>query len=254
MDRRFFAGGILMNATTVRHILDTIAGMFPDAHCELNHNNAFELTIAVLLSAQCTDATVNKVTADLFQKYHTPQDYISVPLEELEQDIRRIGLYRNKAKHIQNLCQILIEQYGGEVPGEHDLLVQLPGVGRKTANVVVSNAFDVPAFAVDTHVERVSKRLGLANWKDNVTEVENKLNKRVPREEWTISHHRFIFSDGIIAKLKILLVRYVHYWTFVVKAKKNENVFSDQREKGQTENLKISKEKQHYNIKRGRTL
>ncbi|WP_017812934.1 MULTISPECIES: endonuclease III [Paenibacillus] len=182
-----------MNAATVRHILDTLAGMFPDAHCELNHSNAFELTIAVLLSAQCTDATVNKVTVDLFQKYRTPQDYLNVPLEELEQDIRRIGLYRSKAKHIQNLCRILIEQYGGDVPSEHDLLVQLPGVGRKTANVVVSNAFGVPAFAVDTHVERVSKRLGLANWKDNVLEVERKLTKRVPREEWTLSHHRFIF-------------------------------------------------------------
>ncbi|WP_211744938.1 endonuclease III [Paenibacillus sp. Marseille-Q4541] len=182
-----------MNATTVRHILDTIANMFPDAHCELNHSNAFELTIAVLLSAQCTDETVNKVTVDLFQKYKTPEDYIAVPLEELEQDIRRIGLYRNKAKHIQNMCRILIEQYEGEVPSEHDRLVQLPGVGRKTANVVVSNAFGVPAIAVDTHVERVSKRLGLAGWKDSVLEVEKKLMKRVPMDEWTLTHHRLIF-------------------------------------------------------------
>ncbi|WP_454191764.1 endonuclease III [Paenibacillus sp. Marseille-Q7038] len=182
-----------MNATIVRHILDTIANMFPDAHCELKHNNAFELTIAVLLSAQCTDETVNKVTVDLFQKYKTPEDYIAVPLEELEQDIRRIGLYRNKAKHIQNMCRILIEQYEGEVPSEHDRLVQLPGVGRKTANVVVSNAFGVPAIAVDTHVERVSKRLGLAGWKDSVLEVEKKLMKRVPMDEWTITHHRLIF-------------------------------------------------------------
>ncbi|MEK5061225.1 endonuclease III [Paenibacillus shunpengii] len=182
-----------MNAATVRHILDTIANMFPDAHCELNHSNAFELTIAVLLSAQCTDETVNKVTADLFQKYKTPEDYVSVPLEELEQDIRRIGLYRNKAKHIQNLCRILIEQYRGEVPSKHDELVLLPGVGRKTANVVVSNAFGVPAIAVDTHVERVSKRLGLVNWKDSVLEVEKKLMKRVPMDEWTLTHHRLIF-------------------------------------------------------------
>ncbi|MFB5265400.1 endonuclease III [Paenibacillus enshidis] len=182
-----------MNAATARHILDTIGNMFPDAHCELNHSNAFELTIAVLLSAQCTDETVNKVTADLFQKYKTPEDYLAVPLEELEQDIRRIGLYRNKAKHIQSLCRILLEQYGGEVPDSHDKLVQLPGVGRKTANVVVSNAFGVPAIAVDTHVERVSKRLGLAGWDDSVLEVEKKLMKRVPREEWTITHHRLIF-------------------------------------------------------------
>jgi len=167
--------------------------MFPDAHCELNHSNAFELTVAVLLSAQCTDETVNKVTADLFKKYTSPADYLSVPLEELEQDIRRIGLYRNKAKHIQNMCRILIEQYGGDVPQEHDQLVTLPGVGRKTANVVVSNAFGVPAIAVDTHVERVSKRLGLAGWDDSVLEVEKKLMKRVPRDEWTLTHHRIIF-------------------------------------------------------------
>lgn len=167
--------------------------MFPDAHCELNHSNAFELTIAVLLSAQCTDATVNKVTVELFQKYRTPEDYISVPLEELEQDIRKIGLFRSKAKHIQNLCHMLLNQYGGEVPHEHEELVKLPGVGRKTANVVVSNAFGVPAIAVDTHVERVSKRLGLAGWNDSVLEVEKKLMKRVPQEEWTETHHRLIF-------------------------------------------------------------
>lgn len=182
-----------MNAATVRHILETMEAMFPDAHCELNHSNAFELTVAVLLSAQCTDETVNKVTADLFQKYRSPADYLAVPLEELEQDIRRIGLYRNKAKHIQNMCRILIEQYGGDVPQEHDQLVTLPGVGRKTANVVVSNAFGVPAIAVDTHVERVSKRLALAGWDDSVLEVEKKLMKRVPRDEWTLTHHRFIF-------------------------------------------------------------
>ncbi|MGE6574644.1 endonuclease III [Paenibacillus sp. FSL K6-1122] len=182
-----------MNAATVRHILETMEAMFPDAHCELNHSNAFELTVAVLLSAQCTDETVNKVTADLFQKYRSPADYLTVPLEELEQDIRRIGLYRNKAKHIQNMCRILIEQYGGDVPQEHDQLVTLPGVGRKTANVVVSNAFGVPAIAVDTHVERVSKRLALAGWDDSVLEVEKKLMKRVPRDEWTLTHHRFIF-------------------------------------------------------------
>ncbi|EHS56481.1 endonuclease III [Paenibacillus sp. Aloe-11] len=182
-----------MNAATARHILDTIGTMFPDAHCELNHDNAFELTIAVLLSAQCSDQMVNKVTADLFQKYKSPEDYLAVPIEELEQDIRRIGLYRNKAKHIHNLCRILIDQYGGEIPSEHDQLIKLPGVGRKTANVVVSTAFNVPAIAVDTHVERVSKRLGFAGWDDSVLEVEKKLMKRVPRDEWSLTHHRLIF-------------------------------------------------------------
>ncbi|OAB46828.1 endonuclease III [Paenibacillus antarcticus] len=182
-----------MKSVTVRHILDTMRVMFPEAHCELVHSNAFELTIAVLLSAQCTDEMVNKVTKDLFQKYTSPQDYIEVPLEELEQDIRRIGLYRNKAKHIHNLCKMVIEQFDGDVPKTHEQLVLLPGVGRKTANVVVSNAFGVPAIAVDTHVERVSKRLGLAGWDDSVLEVEKKLMKQVPRDEWTDTHHRFIF-------------------------------------------------------------
>jgi endonuclease-3 len=167
--------------------------MFPDAHCELKHENPFELTIAVLLSAQCTDETVNKVTADLFQKYKRPEDYLAVPLEELEQDIRRIGLFRTKAKNIQKLCSILIDKYGGNIPEQHEQLTELPGVGRKTANVVVSNAFGVPAIAVDTHVERVSKRLGMANWKDTVMDVEAKLMKNVPREEWTLTHHRLIF-------------------------------------------------------------
>jgi len=182
-----------MKSETVRHILDTMRDMFPEAHCELVHSNAFELTIAVLLSAQCTDEMVNKVTKDLFQKYTSPKDYIEVPLEELEQDIRRIGLYRNKAKHIHNLCKMVIEQFDGDVPKTHEQLVLLPGVGRKTANVVVSNAFGVPAIAVDTHVERVSKRLGLAGWKDSVLEVEKKLMKQVPRDEWTDTHHRLIF-------------------------------------------------------------
>ena len=182
-----------MNAAAMRHILNEIAAMFPDARCELNHRNPFELLIAVLLSAQCTDETVNKVTVSLFDKYRSPQDYLNVQLEELQNDIRRIGLFRNKAANIQKLCRMLIEQYGGEVPRTHEALVELPGVGRKTANVVVSNAFGEPAIAVDTHVERVSKRLGVAKADDSVLEVEKKLMKLVPREEWTLTHHRLIF-------------------------------------------------------------
>ncbi|MEW9698911.1 endonuclease III [Paenibacillus sp. SI8] len=182
-----------MTQKLVRHILDTIGELFPDAHCELHHSNPFELTIAVLLSAQCTDETVNKVTQSLFQKYKRPEDYLAVPLEELEQDIRRIGLFRNKANNIQKLCQLLLDKFEGEIPEKHEQLVELPGVGRKTANVVVSNAFGVPAIAVDTHVERVSKRLGLVGAEDSVLEVEKKLMKKVPREEWTQTHHRLIF-------------------------------------------------------------
>ncbi|WP_028561223.1 endonuclease III [Paenibacillus pinihumi] len=182
-----------MNAKQMREILDVIAEMFPDAHCELNHSNPFELTIAVLLSAQCTDETVNKVTAGLFEKYKRPEDYLSVSLEELQQDIKRIGLYRNKATHIQKMCRLLLDKFDGRIPEEHDKLTELPGVGRKTANVVMSNAFGVPAIAVDTHVDRVSKRLGAAKPDDSVLEVEKKLMKLVPREEWTLTHHRLIF-------------------------------------------------------------
>jgi endonuclease III len=183
----------MLTKLQIRHVLDTMGEMFPDAHCELNHANPFELVIAVALSAQCTDVLVNKVTKDLFKKYKTPEDYLSVPLEELEQDIRSIGLWRNKAKNIRKLSQLLIDEYGGVVPKDRDELTKLPGVGRKTANVVVSVAFGVPAIAVDTHVERVSKRLGICRWKDSVLEVEKTLMRKIPEDEWGVTHHRLIF-------------------------------------------------------------
>jgi len=162
------------------YCLDEMEQMFPDAHCELVHENPFELLVATLLSAQCTDVLVNKVTKNLFQKYKKPEDYLAVSIEELQTDIRSIGLFRNKAKNIQALSRQLIELYNGEVPPDRDLLTTFPGVGRKTANVVVSVAFDIPAIAVDTHVERVSKRLGLCRWKDSVLQVEETLMKKTP--------------------------------------------------------------------------
>ncbi|PEX92288.1 endonuclease III [Bacillus cereus] len=183
----------MLNKTQIRYCLDTMADMYPEAHCELIHDNPFELVIAVALSAQCTDVLVNKVTKNLFQKYKTPEDYLSVSLEELQQDIRSIGLYRNKAKNIQKLCRMLLDDYNGEVPRDRDELTKLPGVGRKTANVVVSVAFGIPAIAVDTHVERVSKRLAICRWKDSVLEVEKTLMKKVPMDEWGVTHHRMIF-------------------------------------------------------------
>ncbi|MFJ5757776.1 endonuclease III [Neobacillus sp. NPDC093182] len=183
----------MLNNTQIRFCLDKMDEMFPDAHCELVHSNPFELVIAVALSAQCTDVLVNKVTKDLFKKYKTPEDYLRVPLEELQNDIRSIGLYRNKAKNIQSLCRLLLDEYDGEVPRDRDELTKLAGVGRKTANVVVSVAFNIPAIAVDTHVERVSKRLGICRWKDSVLEVEKTLMKKVPKDEWSVTHHRLIF-------------------------------------------------------------
>ncbi|MCM3692811.1 endonuclease III [Neobacillus niacini] len=183
----------MLNNTQIRFCLDQMGEMFPDAHCELVHSNPFELVIAVALSAQCTDVLVNKVTKELFKKYKTPEDYLAVPLEELQNDIRSIGLYRNKAKNIQSLARLLLDEYNGEVPRDRDELTKFPGVGRKTANVVVSVAFNIPAIAVDTHVERVSKRLGICRWKDSVLEVEKTLMKKVPKDEWSDTHHRLIF-------------------------------------------------------------
>lgn len=183
----------MLNNSQIRFCLDKMDEMFPDAHCELVHSNPFELVIAVALSAQCTDVLVNKVTKDLFEKYKKPEDYLRVSVEELQNDIRSIGLYRNKAKNIQSLCRLLLDEYNGEVPRDRDELTKLPGVGRKTANVVVSVAFNIPAIAVDTHVERVSKRLGICRWKDSVLEVERTLMKKVPEDEWSVTHHRLIF-------------------------------------------------------------
>src|SRR5699024_5627030 len=170
-----------------------MAEMFPDAHCELVHENPFELVIAVLLSAQTTDVNVNRVTKELFNKYKTPEDYLSVPVEELEQDIRTIGLFRTKAKNIQKLCQTLIDEHNGQVPRTREELIALAGVGRKTANVVLSVAYDIPAIAVDTHVERIAKRLGFCRWKDSVLQVEKTLMQKIPEDEWGVSHHRLIF-------------------------------------------------------------
>lgn len=183
----------MLTKKEIRFCLDQFAEMFPDAHCELEHANSFELMIAVLLSAQTTDVNVNRETADLFQKYKNPADYLAVPLEELEQDIRRIGLFRTKAKNIQKLCRLLLDEYDGIVPSSREDLMRFPGVGRKTANVVTSVAFDIPAIAVDTHVERVAKRLAFCRWKDSVLQVEEALMKKIPEEEWSVSHHRLIF-------------------------------------------------------------
>ncbi|WP_205006446.1 endonuclease III [Sporolactobacillus spathodeae] len=183
----------MLNQKQIDSIFTIIEQMFPDAHCELNHANPFELAIAVMLSAQCTDALVNRVTPGLFQKYHVPEDYLAVPLEELQNDIRSIGLYRNKAKHIRQMCERLITDYNGQLPRTMEALIQLPGIGRKTANVILSVAFGVPALAVDTHVERVTKRLGICRWKDSVLEVEKTLMRRIPRERWSASHHQLIF-------------------------------------------------------------
>lgn len=177
----------------VDEILTVLETMYPSAHCELNHTNGLELLIAVMLSAQSTDASVNRLTENLFKKYRNLQDFLDVPLEELEQDLRAIGLYKNKAANIKKTCDRLKKVHGGQVPASQVELESLPGVGRKTANVVLSVWFDVPRIAVDTHVERVSKRLKLATWKDTPRQVEEKLMRKIPKNRWSKTHHQMIF-------------------------------------------------------------
>ncbi|OEH86689.1 endonuclease III [Desulfuribacillus stibiiarsenatis] len=173
-------------------MLEVLTIMYPDAKCELNHSNAFELLIATILSAQCTDKRVNEITENLFQKYKAPSDYLHVSEEQIAQDIYGLGLYKNKSKAIKKTAAILEEVHGGQVPGKREDLEQLPGVGRKTANVVLSNAFGVPAIAVDTHVFRVANRLGLAASED-VLETEKQLMTIIPKEQWSQAHHQIIF-------------------------------------------------------------
>ena len=182
----------LLYKREVVEVLDTLTTRFPDAQAELDHSNPFELLVATILSAQCTDVRVNKVTKNLFPFYKEPQDYLQLGQEGLEEIIRSCGFYRAKAKNILGACKVLLEDFHGEVPTTIKELMTLPGVGRKTANVVASNAFEVPAIAVDTHVFRVSNRIGLAHGK-NVEEVEEQLMKRNPKERWTHSHHLLIF-------------------------------------------------------------
>ena len=177
----------------IEEILHVLEDMFPNAQCELVHDNGFELLIAVMLSAQTTDKSVNLLTEKLFKKYKKPQDYIDVDIQELETDLKRIGLYKNKAKNLKLMSQMLVDYYDGQVPSSQVELEKLPGVGRKTANVVLSVWFHVPRIAVDTHVERVSKRLKLAYLNDSVGKVEEKLMRKIPKDKWSDTHHKMIF-------------------------------------------------------------
>ena len=174
----------------------------PDAHCALNHANAFELLVATILSAQCTDERVNIVTADLFRKYRKPEDYLKVRDTELQQDIRTTGFYRNKTKSIQGACKMLVEDFHSQVPKTMDELLLLPGVARKTANVVLGVAYGIAAgIVVDTHVSRLSNRLGLSKQKDAV-KIEDDLLKLVPKKDWIIFSHLLIFHGRQICNAR----------------------------------------------------
>ena len=174
-------------------LLDRLEALHPDAHCELSYRNPLELLIATILSAQCTDERVNQVTARLFHKYTGPEDYLAVPEEELQEDIRPTGFFRNKTKSIRGACQRILDAYGGQVPETMEELLTLPGVARKTANVVLSNAFGkAEGIAVDTHVARIAQLTGITRNTDP-NKIEQDLLAYFPREKWALINHLLIF-------------------------------------------------------------
>jgi endonuclease-3 len=179
-------------ASRARVIVRLLAKLYPDARCALDHENPLQLLIATILSAQCTDVRVNMVTPALFARFRTVEEFAAADPSELEKAIASTGFFRNKARNIIACCRQIVDQHGGEIPAEMDDLVQLPGVGRKTANVLLGNAFDVPGITVDTHVGRLSRRLGLTAHTDPV-KVETDLMALIPRKEWTMFSHRMIF-------------------------------------------------------------
>ncbi|MGL4451843.1 MAG: endonuclease III [Sarcina sp.] len=175
-----------------KRVLEALKVEYPDAECELNYETPFQLLVAVALSAQTTDVKVNQVTETLFKDYPDVYSMREATQEELEQRLKTIGLFRNKAKNLMMMCEQLIQNFDGEVPKDMKGITSLAGAGRKTANVVMSNAFGVPAIAVDTHVFRVANRIGLAH-SDNVLEVERQLQEELPKKEWSLAHHLIIF-------------------------------------------------------------
>ncbi|MGA2401242.1 MAG: endonuclease III [Syntrophobacteraceae bacterium] len=184
-------GGIHTSYDKVKSILKIVNQLYPDAKCSLDFHNPLQLLVATILSAQCTDERVNKVAPVLFNKYGSAMAYAEAPLGELEQDIKSTGFYHNKALAIKESCKILANRFAGEVPSDLETLVKLPGIGRKTANVVLGNAFGIPGIAVDTHVARVSARLGLTREKDR-DKIEQDLMALIPREKWIKFSHQLI--------------------------------------------------------------
>ena len=185
-----------------RDIIRRLKRAYPGAKCSLNHSNPFELLVATILSAQCTDERVNIVTANLFRKYTKPEDYLKVAPRELEKDIQSTGFFRNKTKSIQGTSRMLTDQYHGEVPHTMDELLELPGVARKTANVVLGNAFDIKAgVVVDTHVTRLSHRLAFTQQK-TAEKIEQELIPIVPKKDWVIFPHLMIYHGRKICKAR----------------------------------------------------
>ncbi len=182
----------------MKQIIKLLRKAYPDAHCALHHANPVELLIATILSAQCTDVRVNIVTATLFRKYRSAQDFINVAVSELEKDIQSTGFFRNKAKNIQGACKIIVEKYNGRVPETMEELLELPGVARKTANVVMGNAFGVSSgIVVDTHVTRLANLLGLTQT-ENAVKIEQDLIPLTPKKDWIMLPHLLIFHGRAV--------------------------------------------------------
>lgn len=189
-------------AGRIQKILSGLDRAYPDAQCALVHSNPLELLIATILSAQCTDERVNIVTRELFRKYRTPEDYARAPTKTLEADIRPTGFYHNKAKNIQGACRMIVEKFGGMVPDTMEELIELPGVARKTANVVLGVAFGkAEGIVVDTHVFRVSRRLELSR-SDTPEKVELDLMRVVPRDRWISFSHQMILHGRMVCKAR----------------------------------------------------
>ncbi len=182
-----------------KNIVEKINSMYENAECELKFSSNYELLVAVILSAQCTDKRVNIVTSELFKEYNTPEKMITLSQAQLEQKIHACGFFRNKAKNILKCSKELIKKHGGEVPSDKEKLKSLAGVGEKTANVVLATAFLVPAIAVDTHVFRVSNRLGLAN-SSNVKKTQEQLEKLVPKKLWSATHYALVLHGRYVCK------------------------------------------------------
>jgi endonuclease III len=184
------------------NILNWLKKTYPDAHCALNHSNALELLIATILSAQCTDDRVNIVTETLFRKYRRAEDYLAVETEELQQDLASINFYRNKTKSIRGACEMILREYSGEVPEEMEKLLALPGVARKTANVVLGNAFGIASgVVVDTHVARVSQRLALTE-ETAPEKIEKDLMQLIPEEDWVLFSHLLISHGRTVCQAR----------------------------------------------------
>lgn len=205
-----------------KNVLELLKQEYPDAKCELNYKTPFQLLVATILSAQTTDKKVNEVTKTLFNDYKDLNEFSKMNQDELEKRIKTIGLYRNKAKNLLIMCNQLKENFNGEVPKTMEEISSLAGAGRKTANVVLSNAFGVPAIAVDTHVFRVANRIGLAN-SESVLEVEKQLQKEIPKKEWSLTHHLLIFHGRRCCTARnprcgeCVINKYCNYYKEIIK-------------------------------------